>query len=695
MKTLLRTLQRVQGPRFTGKSEKVWPEKPTLDNELYKKRNTHERCKQEKEDKMETHDNRQLHKACRKGDLGRVKHILFQGSVDVNSRGEKHRKTPLMVAAQEGHVKIVHFLVRKGADVSLVDENGDNVLHMACRGGLMAIVKYIVKHNTVDINSKGMRGSTPLLQTVYCGYMDVFIFLVSKEANVSHVDDDGENILHLACRGGHEYMVRYVLEECSVDINSRGNNGETSLMKAASEGHIHVFGCLMSFGANRHLVDTDGDNILHHASIAGHGNMVVFIVTREMVDINSRGKYERTPLMRAAYYGHREICDLLVRFGGRMDLVDDKGHNILHLSALSGQVEMMKYILSLNTTDIDSRTQTGATPLMKAAYVGHKNVFEFLVSNGANVSHVDDRGDNILHHASFGGHTDMVQYILSQNLVNINSREKYGATPLMKAALMGHINVFEYLVRMKANVSQVDALLRELAHKNAKFHWGKAENRAFQDPKDHLTNGITVTYFDSRKPTVKDIVFSMELSSDFTSLKLRDNYKELCDAIQSFYEQGCENQAGPKHTKHYTQPQPIPKPQPPTQPKTSTKRPLLPTPTTTSPILPIKPRPKTATPPPYPTLKTNLRPTITQPTYPAIIKPHSRKHKTPTTPTTNSNITLTPQKLNQNLNILVECITTIALTQNPTAKKIHTIARKLNIYHKPLASLLVAVKTLS
>ncbi|XP_067650391.1 ankyrin repeat domain-containing protein 50-like [Haliotis asinina] len=413
---------------------------------------------------METHDNRQLHKACRKGDLGRVKHILFQGSVDVNSRGEKHRKTPLMVAAQEGHVKLVHFFVRKGADVSLVDENGDNVLHMACRGGLMAIVKYIVKHTTVDINSKGMRGSTPLLQTVYCGYMDVFIFLVSKEANVSHVDDDGENILHLACRGGHEYMVRYVLEECSVDINSRGNNGETSLMKAASEGHIHVFRCLMSFGANRHLVDTDGDNILHHASIAGHGNMVVFIVTREMVDINSRGKYERTPLMRAAYYGHREICDLLVRFGGRMDLVDDKGHNILHLSALSGQVEMMKYILSLNTTDIDSRTQTGATPLMKAAYVGHKNVFEFLVSNGANVSHVDDRGDNILHHASFGGHTDMVQYILSQNLVNINSREKYGATPLMKAALMGHINVFEYLVRMKANVSQVDGNGENILH---------------------------------------------------------------------------------------------------------------------------------------------------------------------------------------------------------------------------------------
>ncbi|XP_067650360.1 ankyrin repeat domain-containing protein 50-like [Haliotis asinina] len=420
-------------------------------------RNTHERFPQEKGHKIQTQVNSLFHDTNRKGYLLRVKRFLSQGLVDVNSRSEKHGKTLLMVAAQEGHRKLFDFLVSKGANASLVDENGDNVLHMACRGGRMAIVKYIVKNDSVDINSKGMHGSTSLLQTVYCGHMHVLRFLLTKEANVSHLDNEGENILHVACRGGHLNMVKYVLSLPSVDINSRECYGETPLMKAASEGHIDVFVFIVTSRADVHLLDDDGDNILHHASIGGHANIVQFIVSHKLVDINSRGKDGMTPLMRVAYYGHKKVFYLFMREGGETKLVDDRGYNILHLAALSGQVEMVKIILSLTTVDINSRTHTGQTPLMTAAYEGHKDVFEFLLSKGANVSYVDDKGDNILHHASYGGHTEMVQYILSQDLVNINIRGKYGATPLMKAVLRGHINVFKYLMRMKANVSLVDS----------------------------------------------------------------------------------------------------------------------------------------------------------------------------------------------------------------------------------------------
>ncbi|XP_046543615.1 serine/threonine-protein phosphatase 6 regulatory ankyrin repeat subunit B-like [Haliotis rubra] len=426
------------------------------------KQNYPEICPQLKADKKET-----LHDACRKGDLGLVRSILSRGLVDVNSRDDKYRMTPLMVAAHEGHRRLFAFLVRTGANVSHVDENGDNVLHLARRGGRMRFVKYVVTQYSVDINSKGMYGSTPLLQAVYCGHRDLLKFLVTKGANLSHVDDDGGNILHWACRGGHVGVVKEILTQYNIDVNSRENHGETSLMKAASKGHLGVFLFLVSKGANVSNVDEKGDNILHHASIGGHAKMVQHILSQNLVDINSRGKYGRTPLMRAAYYGHRKVFELLVSRGGLTQLLDDGGENILHQAALGGQVEMAKHILSADMVDINSRGKTGETPLMRAAFMGYKVVFLFLVNMGANVSYVDDDGDNILHHASIGGHAKMVQHILSQNLVDINSRGKYGRTPLMRAAYYGHRKVFELLVSRGGLTQLVDDNGENILHQAA------------------------------------------------------------------------------------------------------------------------------------------------------------------------------------------------------------------------------------
>lgn len=50
-----------------------------------------------------------LHKACHFGKIDRVKHWIQQGS-DPNTLDTNTGKTPLIVAAQNGHEDIVHFL---------------------------------------------------------------------------------------------------------------------------------------------------------------------------------------------------------------------------------------------------------------------------------------------------------------------------------------------------------------------------------------------------------------------------------------------------------------------------------------------------------------------------------------------------------------------------------------------------------
>ncbi|XP_067650441.1 ankyrin repeat domain-containing protein 50-like isoform X1 [Haliotis asinina] len=404
---------------------------------------------------VDDNGNNILHMACLGGDVEIVKHVLSQDILDINSRGQ-YGRTAVMFAAEKGHCEVFDILVSHGGDVSIVDGSSNSILHVACIGGNVDMVKYVLSQNLVDINSGGQYGRTPLMSAVGRGCRDVFDLLVSSGGDVSLVDSSSNTILHLACIGGHVDMVKYVLSLDVVDINVRGQYGRTPLMSAAWRGHRKVFDFLVSKGGDASVVDDDGNNILHLACIGAQVEMVKYILSQDVVDTNSRGQFGRTPLMIAAEKGYRVVFDLLVDRGGDVSVVDDDGNNILHVACIGGHLEMVKYVLSHDPMEIRSRGQYGRTPVLLAAEKGHRDVFDLLVSKGDDVSSTDDDGNNILHMACIGGQVDMVQYVLSLNIVDINSKGQHGRTPVMFAAEKGHMDVFDLLVREKADASLVD-----------------------------------------------------------------------------------------------------------------------------------------------------------------------------------------------------------------------------------------------
>ncbi|XP_071115831.1 serine/threonine-protein phosphatase 6 regulatory ankyrin repeat subunit A-like [Haliotis cracherodii] len=405
-----------------------------------------------------------LHFACTGGNVGIVESIVAQNNVDFNGRNIC-QETPVMRAALNGHKAVFDLLMSKGCDLTLVDVFGNNILHAVCDGGNVQIVEYIVSHNIVDINSTDYRGRTPVMGAVLKGHKTVFDLLVSKGCDLTVKDKNNDNILYAACDGGNVQIVEYIVSRNIVDINSTDYRGRTPVMGAMLKGHKAVFDLLVSKGCKMTVEDVFGDNILHKACDGGNVEIVEYIVSRNIVNINSTGYVRRTPVMSAVLKGHKAVFVLLVSKGCDLTVKDKNNDNILYAACDGGNVEIVEYIVSHNIVDINITDYRGRTPAMRAVFKGHKAVFDLFVSKGCDLTVKDKYGDNILHKACDGGNVQIVEYVVSRNIVNINSTGYRGRTPVMRAVSNGHKAVFDLFVSKGCDLTVKDKYGDNILHK--------------------------------------------------------------------------------------------------------------------------------------------------------------------------------------------------------------------------------------
>ncbi|XP_046334383.1 26S proteasome non-ATPase regulatory subunit 10-like [Haliotis rufescens] len=258
----------------------------------------------------------------------------------------------------------------------------DAKLHSACLSGDLSAVRRILSVGQADINCR-QNSRTPVMNAAIKGFREVVELLVTYEADVSLVDKNGDNILHLACWRGEMEVVNYVLSQCLVNIDARGWMKQTAVMRAARNRHREVMRLLVSKGANVSLVDNSGNNILHMVCLQRDLEAVKYVLSQDMVGVNDRGWYERTPVMRAAEKGYKGVVELLVHKGANVTLVDKDGNNILHLACQKTNVEMVKYVLSQDMVDVDARNNKGQNAVMIVKSLKWLDVLDLLVSHGA------------------------------------------------------------------------------------------------------------------------------------------------------------------------------------------------------------------------------------------------------------------------------------------------------------------------
>ena len=387
-----------------------------------------------------------LHCSCRDGHVDIVR-TLVNHKANVNATTDSG-DTPLTLAAINKHDNVVHALLSdSGCLVDAKGQDGYTALHCSCRDRHVDIVRTLVNHKA-NVNATTDSGDTPLILAAINKHDNVVHALSDFNCEVYAKDKDAYTaLLHLSCTRGYEYIVRTLLNENKTNVNARTDSGDTPLTLAARYKHDNVVHALSDYDCEVLAKDKDAyTSLLHLSCERGYVGIVMTLLTEHKANVNDRIHSGDTPIILAARKKQEPIVHALLSDSGCLvDAKGQDGYTALHYSCTDGHVDIVK-ILVKHKANVNTKTDSGDTPLTLAAKYKHDNVVHALLSDSKCL--MDAKGQDgytALHYSCRYDYVDIVRTLVKHK-ANVNARTDSGDTPLTLAARNDHDNVVHALL---------------------------------------------------------------------------------------------------------------------------------------------------------------------------------------------------------------------------------------------------------
>ena len=249
----------------------------------------------------------------------------------------------------------------------LCDKNGNFLLHQAVEVGSLDCCKYLLKKG-IPATCPGSSGATPIHIAAERGYLDIMkVLLRAAGANHSPINRIGITPLHVA----------------------------------AGEGYLAIVKLLVAKGSGNLVGDKYGRLPIHFAVGADQLDVVKWLVKHNPTLIELPDAFGQRPIHWALRFESFRTANWLTKYGVDMCSSDIFGRlpesfkglklTPLQLAIMRNDIKEIKYRMQKQWM-LNRPADLGRTPLHTAAFFRNRDLYRWLLKEGADDTVLDDYG---------------------------------------------------------------------------------------------------------------------------------------------------------------------------------------------------------------------------------------------------------------------------------------------------------------
>lgn len=300
--------------------------------------------------------------------------------------------------------------------------------------------------------------------------------LMKSSRFTAHLRSEGYRPPHIAARLGRVELFWWLVNH-EEDFLTKTATGHSVFHIAAEYGHLELVKGIFErfcnhYGRSDKRIDsrsrtTSKCTALHLAASHGHLEVVRFLINTVYLSHREKNAELLTPLMVAAQSGHLHVVIHLHTIV-RASLIEigQYKYTALLLSALHGHLKVVDYCIKHGSSK-QEKTNLLNTALHVASMGGHTHIVNYLLTKHSDAFSVNDQnanGQTALHLAAWAGHSHIAELLITKYGSSIETTNLKGNTPFLMACLRGYRDVAKLLIGhgssfTERNLSQNNGIL--------------------------------------------------------------------------------------------------------------------------------------------------------------------------------------------------------------------------------------------